>query len=60
MTLFDLGNGIILPQEKMQDIVDQIIRIIKTELPEEAQCPRIMNNLLNSVGEVIMCKRLKL
>lgn len=60
MELFDYGDGIIVPKERISNIADAIIGAIKTELPEEAQSPYVVEAVLSDVKDVIMHKRLHL
>ena len=60
MELIDFGKGIVIPKTKVINIAEDFIKIVKTELPEEAQCPRVMDAVLNEVKGIIMSKQLKL
>ena len=60
MEMLDYGDGIIVPKERISNIADAIIGAIKTELPEEAQCPCVIEAVLSDVRDVIMHKRLHL
>lgn len=60
MELFNYGDGIIVPRECISNIADAFIEAIKTELPEEAQSPCVVEAVLSDVKDVVMRKRLYL
>ena len=60
MDMFDYGNGVVVSKKCILNIADSIIGAIKTELPEEAQCPCVIEAVLSDVKDVIMHRRLQL
>lgn len=60
MEMIDYGDGVIVPKERISNIADAVIEAIKTELPEEAQSPCVVEAVLSDVKDVIMHKRLHL
>ena len=57
---YDYGEGIIVPKKCISNLADAFISAIKIELPEEAQCPSVINSVLADVKEVIAHKPLRL
>lgn len=60
MEMIDFGDGVIVPKDRISNIADAIIGAMKTELPEEAQCPCVVEAVLSDVKDVIRHKRLHL
>ncbi len=60
MEMLDYGDGVIVSKKSISNIADSIIDAIKTELPEEAQCPCIIESVLEDVKDIIRHKRLHL
>jgi hypothetical protein len=58
--MLDYGDGVIVSKKSISNIADSIIDAIKTELPEEAQCPCIIESVLEDVKDIIRHKRLHL
>lgn len=58
--MIDYGDGVIVPKDRISNIADAIIGAMKTELPEEAQCPCVVEAVLSDVKDVIRHKRLHL
>ena len=58
--MIDFGDGVIVPKDRISNIADAIIGAMKTELPEEAQCPCVVEAVLSDVKDVIRHKRLHL
>ncbi len=60
MEMLDYGAGIIISEECISNIADAIIDAIKTELPVEAQCPCVIEEILSDVKDIVRHKRLNL
>lgn len=60
MEMIDYGDGVIVPKDRISNIADAIIGAMKTELPEEAQCPCVVEAVLSDIKDVIRHKRLHL
>ena len=60
MEMLDYGDGVIVSKKSVSNIADSVIDAIKTELPEEAQCPCVIEAVLSDVKDVIRHKRLHL
>lgn len=58
--MIDYGDGVIVPKDRISNIADAIIGAMKTELPEEAQCPCVVEAVLSDIKDVIRHKRLHL
>lgn len=59
-SFYDYGNGVVLGEERVGKIVDEITTILKTELPGEAQCPIIVENIIDEVKNKLRYKHLSL
>lgn len=57
---YDYGEGIIVPKKCISNLADAFISAIKIELPEEAQCPCVIESVLEDVKDIIRHKRLRL
>ncbi len=57
---YDYGEGIIVSKKCISNLADAFISAIKIELPEEAQCPAVINSVLADVKDVISHKQLRL
>ena len=60
MNVYCYGNGIFVTEQQMDKIVECFIEAVKTELPEEAQCPATIEGILSEIKEKIRMKRLYL
>ena len=60
MEMLDYGDGVIVSKKSVSNIADSVIYAIKTELPEEAQCPCVIESVLEDVKDIIRHNRLRL
>lgn len=56
--LLDFGDGIYVSDITIRKISDEFIDVLKKELPEEAQCSRVVDSVMEEVRSNLKCKRL--
>ena len=56
--LLDFGDGIYVSDITIRKISDEFIAVLKKELPEEAQCSRVVDSVMEVVRSNLKCKRL--
>lgn len=54
------GNNIFLEEERKRDISKKVIFTIKKELPEEALCMSVIDDILSETKEMIETLQIKL
>lgn len=54
------GDGVVISKGKINQISEKIVELIKTELPEEAQCITVLDSVLSEVKSNLHRKRLQL
>lgn len=54
------GNEIVIPSDTTHNVALNIIETIKKELPEEAQCVSVINEILSDVKTIMETSKLKL
>lgn len=54
------GDGVVISKGKINQISEKIVELIKTEIPEEAQCITVLDSILSEVKSNLHRKRLQL
>lgn len=54
------GNEIVIPSDITHKVALNVIETIKKELPEEAQCVSVINEILSDVKTIMETSKLKL
>lgn len=55
--MYSYGNGIVVSRDKIEEISNEFIGIIKKELPEEAQNITVIDSVLSHVEKEIHLKK---
>lgn len=58
--IYCFGNGITVTKNTIDNISNQLIQIIKSELPEEAQNIDVIESVLEKINRNIRSKKLQL
>lgn len=60
MTSFDYGNGVHICEKDIHKVTEKIVQVLKTELPEEAQCYTVIDSILDAAKQSIKCRKIVL